>query len=424
MNQANAMNDIKLNDVMLTMDIADTMRHSRLLVERELNADMRDQEMIDKVRSIYESQGIEVTDEIIEEAVAAIRDKRFAYRQAPSGLRTRLWHIYVKRGRWIKKVGVWFAAVLAAWGIHYGVVTIPQTKELNYQITQINQGIVDAKSGVSVQSERLARIRALLKGEKRQYPVTLQDTADGIRRDVVSDLQKAEGLLASAAEFSQKADLKPGNFVEKKKPASDRLQQQQSLLEKANNKITVAEEQILLLQRLDQVPQELKQLREHIKSVSAVPAATALSDDYYDEGFAALRSRDGQKIQKAIGKMKALLATIQSEYSLRVVSQPGQPSGVWRSPDANSNARNYYLIVEAITPEGERLSVPVVSEEDGKTRNAAMWGVRVSAVDYQRIAADKQDNGIIERNLVATKKRGYMEPDYQINTTGGAITQW
>ena len=64
------------------------------------------------------------------------------------------------------------------------------------------------------------------------------------------------------------------------------------------------------------------------------------------------------------------------------------------------------------------------SEENGQTRNVKQWGLRVKASVFEQIKRDKQDDGIISRNVFGIKKRGYLQPQYLIPTTGGAITQW
>jgi hypothetical protein len=115
---------------------------------------------------------------------------------------------------------------------------------------------------------------------------------------------------------------------------------------------------------------------------------------------------------------------LEQEYSLRIVNRPGERSGVWRVPDINTGARNYYIIVEAIDPTGRVLSVPVTNEETGKTERVEKWGLRVDGKTFDRIASDKQDNGIIEQDRVGEKNRGYLAPRYDLPTTGGAITQW
>ena len=68
----------------------------------------------------------------------------------------------------------------------------------------------------------------------------------------------------------------------------------------------------------------------------------------------------------AISELETLRADLRREYTLRIVSRPNEPSGVWRIPRRNRSGRNYYLIVEPVAPDGQVLSLPVTSEEDGR----------------------------------------------------------
>jgi hypothetical protein len=70
---------IELNEIMLAMDVVDTLRHQQSLVERELGTDDHDQALIAKVRKIYADQGLEVSDEVIASGVKALREERFTY---------------------------------------------------------------------------------------------------------------------------------------------------------------------------------------------------------------------------------------------------------------------------------------------------------------------------------------------------------
>jgi hypothetical protein len=42
---------------MLAMDVVDTLRHRERLVERELNEEVREEQLIDRLRTLYKSQG-------------------------------------------------------------------------------------------------------------------------------------------------------------------------------------------------------------------------------------------------------------------------------------------------------------------------------------------------------------------------------
>jgi hypothetical protein len=97
---------------------------------------------------------------------------------------------------------------------------------------------------------------------------------------------------------------------------------------------------------------------------------------------------------------------------------------VWRVPENNPRARNYYLIVEAVTPGGERLTLPIRNEESGSTAPVREWGLRVDEATFNRVAADQRDDGIIEQDVVGAKRRGMLNPEYSVATTGAAITKW
>ncbi len=107
-----------------------------------------------------------------------------------------------------------------------------------------------------------------------------------------------------------------------------------------------------------------------------------------------------------------------------IVSRPGERSGVFRVPDANTGARNYYLVVEALDPAGKPVALPVTSEEDGKTETVTKWAVRVPKTTYDAVARDKGDDGIVQNNILADKPRGMLAPDYRMRVSGGAILSW
>lgn len=89
-----------LDEVMLAMDVVDTLRHRQDLVERELAGDERERQLIAKLREIYHQQGIEVTDEVLREGVKALAESRFVYTPPKPSFATALARLYVGRRRW------------------------------------------------------------------------------------------------------------------------------------------------------------------------------------------------------------------------------------------------------------------------------------------------------------------------------------
>jgi hypothetical protein len=172
------------------------------------------------------------------------------------------------------------------------------------------------------------------------------------------------------------------------------------------------------------LPNQLAAERDAIVSLSHVPAATKQVQLLAAEGDQALKQGDMAVAEQVLARMKALREELEREYELRIVSRPGERSGVIRTPDLNATAKNYYVIVEAVERDGDVLSLPITSEEDGKTTSVSAWGLRVEQDIYEQVAADKQDDGIIQNRVFGAKRRGYLSPDYRMRTTGAALTTW
>jgi hypothetical protein len=301
-----------LDEVMLAMDVVDTLRHQDDIVAREMDEGRREIELIERLRSIYKSQGIEVPDEVIRQGVSAIKENRFVYEPPAPGLGVTLAKVWIARGRIGKAVGAAVVALGLAGGGWWFAVEQPRRAE-----------------------------------------------AQRIEREI--------------------ADL---------------------------------------------IPKGLAQGHREATAEARVDAARAKADQLLADGQAALRRRDAAGGRKAITDLEALRATLIQEYWLRIVSRPNEQTAVWRVPQRNPNARNYYALVEAIAPDGRVLPLTIESEEDGKTTTVSKFGVRVAADVFNQIARDKQDDGIVQRNRLGEKKRGELDVNYAFPVMGGRITTW
>ncbi|MEO6013565.1 MAG: DUF6384 family protein [Devosia sp.] len=301
-----------LSDVMLAMDVVDTLRHNQDLVARELNGEARETQLIEKLRALYHQQGIEVTDAILKEGVAALSESRFAYSPPKPGLGVAMARAYVGRKRWLPATFALFLLLAFGFGAYF----------LVWKPYQDNQ-------------------------------------AEQIR------LELAEKLPAQM----------------------DALHQ------------TIFEET-----KVQQAATDAAAIRDHGKTAAAEgnrPAA-----------------------EQAIADLTALRDTLRQEYQLKIVSREGVKSGFWTFPEINTDATNYYIVVEAIDPHGAALSLPVLNEEDGKTETVSIWGLRVPESVYRSVEADKKDDGIIQHNIVALKDFGFVVPAYLVEVMGGAVTRW
>ncbi len=81
MNEVVVKDKAPLDELMLAMDVVDTLRHKELVLARELSVEDRDANLVEQLREIYTGQGIVVTDEILKRGVDALREERFVYSQ-------------------------------------------------------------------------------------------------------------------------------------------------------------------------------------------------------------------------------------------------------------------------------------------------------------------------------------------------------
>ncbi|MBE7734230.1 DUF6384 family protein [Devosia faecipullorum] len=312
MSDATAKSAAPLDEVMLAMDVVDTLRHQQDLVTRELDGVAREKQLIDRLRNVYHQQGIEVPDHILKEGVAALAESRFAYEPPAPGLGTSLARLYVGRKRWGRPLVAGLVA-LAVLGVGYFGIWQP------YQRGQAEQARIELTEALPAQMDAL-------------YQTIYDETK--VQQAVV----QADGLLARG-----KAQAAEGN-------------------------------------------------------------------------------RAGA--EDAIARLTALRDLLRRQYSLRVVNRPDVQSGFWTFPEINTDATNYYLVVEALDPDGKSLSLPILNEENGQTETVTMWGVRVPETVYNAVAADKLDDGIIQGNLVGRKSDGFLDVEYLMPVMGGAVTQW
>lgn len=305
----------KLDELMLSMDVVDTLRHQESLVTRELDDDRREQELLDRLRSMYKSQGIDVPERILIEGVRGMKESRFVYTPPPPSMGVKLAKIWVNRGRIGSVTGVLIGLMAAAW------------------------------LGYSLLVERPARLAQ--ERTRVELTQTIPASLDQIRADVLAD--------AKADEVNQKAE------------------------------------------------------------------------QLYADAQSALKAGDAAAAKARLSALEALRADVRSTYQLLVVSRPGERSGVFRVPDRNPGAQNYYLIVEPVAPDGKVLSILVTSEEDSKSAVTNKWGVRVSKQVYDAVGRDKQDDGIIQNRRIGEKKRGDLAVQWTVPMpagTGGAILNW
>lgn len=301
-----------LDDLMMAMDVVDTLRHDDALVQRELGKDTSDAALIARLREIYASQGISVPDHILEQGVSGLKQDRFVYAPPAAGFSRTLALAYIRRGVIAKFGGIALALIVAA--------------------------------------------------------------VIGWQTLVVAPRERAATALAQ--------ELSTG------------------------------------------IPAEVARLTGAIDRLSQDPAALTQAVTFATDADRAVQAKDLTAARKAVADLAALEAELSTRFEVRIVSRPGTPTGVTRIPDVNRATRNFYLLVEAIGPDGKALERTIVSEEDRKPKAVTIWGQRVPEAVFNRIRDDKAKDGIVQDAVLGTKARGKLDIDWAMKVENGAITTW
>jgi hypothetical protein len=424
MTEAQKSEKIELNEIMLAMDVVDTLRHQQSLVDRELGTDDHDRALIAKVRKIYADQGLEVSDEVVAAGVKALREERFTYTPPKKSFQLTLAHLYVHRGRWARRSAWLLAALLVIYlGYQLAVVT-PQKRSRQKVVQAINLRIDRQRDQISVAKERMARLNQSLIETKEAGSHTATVAATGLVDRAERDLAAAREKVQALEKLEIKTHIDGNQVTQTGAGVTSRLDQRKELISALSVHLDNAEKAATALDELKILPEKLITQRDRILSEARQKDVGRQAEELYNDALAALERGDVAAAQNGYALLQQLYDQLAQEYRLRIVSREGAPSGVWRVPQNNPNARNYYVVVEAVTADGKRLELPVTSEEDGKTHSVKQWGLRVKESVFEQIKRDKLDNGIIDNNVFGLKKRGYLQPQYFIPTSGGAITQW
>jgi len=301
-----------LDDVMLAMDVVDTLRHQRNVALRELDGVAREQQLIERLREIYRQQGIEVPDHILKEGVAALEESRFVYSPPPPSFKRTLARLYVSRGKWGRPI---LAAALALFVILGGYFLVYRP----YQSAQTEAARVE-----------------------------------------------------------------------------------------------LAEE----------IPSQMDALYQTIYEETKVQQAVVEAQDLVTRGKALAAEGDREGALEIVTRLTELRDQLRREYMLEIVNRPDVETGFWTIPEVNTDATNYYIVVQAVDPEGNVLELPIENEENGETEVVDIWGLRVPEVVYRSVEADKRDDGIVQADMVGRKAYGFLEVEYAVPVLGGAVTRW
>jgi hypothetical protein len=472
--------ELGLEETLLTMDIVDSLRHEQAWLDGHAGIEEKMSAMKDKLSRIYQQQGITVTDEILEAGVKAKLDNRFVHAPKES-IGATFVSIYVNRLKWflafLSGVGVALISYFAYWLIAV-LPLIYSLQDINNEIASLS---TERNSIVSAAIEAQRTIKLIPEPTGRIVPTVLRLISesnseldeslrisraipDPLAQPLTLDSYKKTGSLIESRVKESFATLEPlmGRIASSKDKISDatniyilnneltdlndqlkngnysanfkgRLQSTSSAaltsliaadIKSARQRITSLASDLASYEQLISMSTEAKDLRDLGVNESLDDKSKSVILTQYNLVSSALAESNLSVAQQTMADLRSSVENLLQAYSIRIVSGSNVKSGVWRYPNNNQSSKNYYLIVEAINLAGRPIRLPIQNEETGKYERVTSWGVRVDKSQYEKVKADKIDNGLIDNPKAGEKIRGESNQRWAFSVPGGYITSW
>ena len=176
-----------LDDLMLAMDVVDTLRHREDWISREIDEAGREADLMARLRKIYAGQGIQVSDEVLAQGIRALNERRFVYAPPPPGLARSLALLWVQRDRYFKTLAA-LAALLLVLGAVYYQTSIRPYRQTASALETAHSEAVAAATG---EAGRQRADRLLAEAES-----ALDEGDRAVADDLVQQLQALQADLA------------------------------------------------------------------------------------------------------------------------------------------------------------------------------------------------------------------------------------
>lgn len=389
-----------IDDIMLMMDAVDEIRHS----QKSPDALMTDEgyaEARETLRGVYESQGIAVTDEMLDKGIEAFREDRFRFKRLENGFPRFLALAYVKR----VSIAVGFVCLVVlsvgAGVLHNQFVTVPEQRRIAaieklYTVDLPNQ----LKRAVTVSQSAISK-------------------APADNRDSLLEALNAAQTRAQLA------------ITERNSKASEYVGRVEQVGKQASRLAEAAAQEELERQRLAQLKSDTSDDLEHLKltifagmdyyqneaTKDAVLSHLSNAERLFTNG-------DFRGAGAAINRGLEFTNFVATPLTFKIVQEKGVKSGVRRTNPKHPDAKIHYLVVDALDPSGTPLPIEVENVETGEKTITSRFAVRVTAEKYEAVKQDKISDGLLDDRLVGRKDAFTSEITWLANSPGTIITRW
>jgi len=478
--------NLKLDEFLRMVDVATTVRQKQEEVNQQFNIDETKTELKKKLLETAQITGEQLTDSQIEIAINSYFDGLYSFKAPERNFGTNLAEIYVDRVRLTKKFVIPPLSVIAAagllWlsglGVHsahlksqerslekdiesaYQERQILLTEAHEISVSPLISKLPSAEKDklhtqLSTSQERLKSMAPyfnkycsngtaaddITKVNYQEAKNGLPNIEDSLNQaknefqDGKSVIDTQEGLILTQRNLEtligEVRGLKPINIFSQR--AENAYSAGLGEIERRNLSEAKQKEQQLLgvkqdISQFSNLTSQTETLYNSIRTISKEKEASEKGEELYNEAKKFISVADVPKLSQTVSHLQDINVILSQEYTLRIVNREGVKSGIDRyyTDENGRRGSGYYLIVEAIDSSGNALEMRIRNEENGQTENATMWGERVPESVYEKVKEDKLDNGIVNNDIIGTKRRGYLKEEITMQgvTKQGEITEW
>lgn len=389
-------------EVLRVMDAAQVIHERQEALEEHEALDR--EATIREIRSMYEELGDLVDAGVIGKALDEYLGQRYAFVPARPGLRKQLALLYIRRG-WVAKRVLAPAALVVAfvWG--------------GFALTgMMRQGALerDVERLTSEAAGLMNEVQALnASGVPAGLPAADAETFE-------NHLGRAEvqlaGIGAALESITEGAAVEPLTRA-RITGLRERVDLVARDLRFTGSDVIVAGDVVERHVRLVTLEAEVGRLHAAVLAEAVEELAVERAAELRRSADAQIAARDADGLEESAESYRQLVGRLAAEYRMVILG------GVWRYHTELDGVRNYYLRVQTVGADGRQVPVTIREEEQGRTERVTEWGERVPKEVYDRVAADRQDNGIIDDDDFGFKRRGFLTAERNYENLG-QITRW
>ena len=445
------------------LEIIDRMRHEQTVIEENLNLPQRREAIAQKIRAHYQSNGIQVSQEMIDEGVRRFFDNRFTFEPPKPNLvqkaLLRMAFTYeraltVNKGRTISIV--LFIIILAGMvaiapyfidgvlSMHYSEIarsakTLREDTANNVNRLDNLVANVDLASAPAFEAA-YQRIRdeyeRIISESEASIPESFSESQGGLggSQKKLEELENRYQFVgAAASRFNKLLD----DYVGYRKTINSI--DQRTITQVQNNFPAIATLIAQIdsatkasdtdLNALQKIQSDMRTLSTNTKSIlDALDTVNKFNEEgvlsskevvHFISRFDGAFNRDSNiSAEKAVQELTLLYSFYKSEVELHISNQPGVKTGVVRSysesGSLSSSTGTPYLIVSSTSNKLE-IKTPVYNAETEKISFVSTFGVSVTSKAYEDVKQDKLDDGFVDRSLMGSKPGNSFDIDYDNN---------